>query len=417
MAVVNPFKALRPAREKAGEVSSQPFDSASKDLADAEMEQNPNSYLHVVKPHLHFKGEKKNPQKHFPLGLAYLKKLKEAGLLVKDNQPAYYIYRIIQGSKAYTSLIASASVDDYLNNNILKHENTLTEKQNELAEHIRFFNSLGNPVLLTYPDDATIDEVMNTYITHHVPEYNFISSDQKKHNLWVVNNPTDVELIRSRFAAIEKLYIADGHHRSAGSATYTKVMRRETGNFNGKEPFNFFPVCLIPFSKLTIFEYHRLVKHELAQTPDALMQQLAAYFDVTPSGHLPVQPLNKGEFGIYVKNKAYLLKLKPELAANLNDTLSKLDVSIVEQYMLHNVFGITDSKTDARLSFLDGGKGIGHLQEMVDEGDFDVAITLYPTGVEEVKQVADEHLIMPPKSTWIEPKIRTGLIIYEHIES
>jgi uncharacterized protein (DUF1015 family) len=417
MAVVNPFKALRPAREKAGEVSAQPFDSASKDLAKAEMERNPNSYLHVVKPHLHFKGEKKNPQKHFPLGLTYLKQFKEKGLLIKDRQPAYYIYRIIQGSKAYTSLIACASVDDYLNNNILKHENTLTDKQNELAEHIRFFNSLGNPVLLTYPDDATIDEVMNAYITHHVPEYNFISSDNKKHNLWVVNNPNDVDLIRSRFASIAKLYIADGHHRSAGSAIYTKQMRRETGNFNGKEPFNFFPVCLIPFSKLTILEYHRLVKHELAHTPDLLLQKLKEYFDVIPGGHLPVQPLNKGEFGIYVKNKAYLLKLKPALANALNNTLDKLDVSVVEQYILNKVLGITDSKTDTRLSFLDGGKGISYLQKMVDDGNFDLAITLFPTSIEEIKKVADEHLIMPPKSTWIEPKIRTGLIIYEHLEN
>ncbi|MFN4083858.1 MAG: DUF1015 domain-containing protein [Bacteroidia bacterium] len=414
MAVVNPFKALRPVKEMAGVVSSQPFDSASKDLADAEMEHNPYSYLHVVKPHLHFKGEKKNPQKHFPLGLEYLSKFKEKGVLIKDEEPCYYIYRIIHGSKAYTSLIACASVDDYLNNNILKHENTLTEKQNELAEHIRFFNSLGNPVLLTYPDDAKIDEVINNYINNHIPEYNFISTDQKKHNLWVVSDNNDIETIRQRFTDISKLYIADGHHRSSGSATYTKFKRRETGNFNGKEPFNFFPVCLIPFSKLTIYEYHRLVKYPINDL-HALLKKVEQSFDIIPSGNLPVQPLAKCEFGLYVKHKAFLLKPKQHILNVLNSTLEKLDVSIVEKYLLNDVFEITDSKTDNRLSFLDGGKGIGHLQELVDNGDFDIAITLYPTSVEEMVNVANEHLIMPPKSTWIEPKIRTGLIIYEHI--
>jgi uncharacterized protein (DUF1015 family) len=414
MAKVKPFAALRPAKDKAGEVSSPPFDSGSKDLASHEIINNPFSYLHVVKPYLHFKGEKKNPEKHFPIGLEYLRKFIESGVLIKDEAPAFYIYRMIKGHQAYAGIIAMASVDDYHQNNILKHENTLTEKQNEIAEHIRFYNNLGNPVLLTYPDDESIDMLINQYIMKHIPEYNFISHDQIKHNLWVVTEEKDIQLLETRFEAIDKLYIADGHHRSAGSAAFCEIKRKENPNYTGDETFNFFPVCLIPFSKLTIFEYHRLVRDKAMVDSKEFLEKIKMYFEKIPSGHLPVQPLNKREFGIYFHGKAFLLKLKPEFEAQLNGTLDNLDVSIVEDFILKRIFNIKDSKTDHRLSFMDGGKGIGHLQEAVDNGEYDLAITLYPTSVEEIKQVAEEHLIMPPKSTWIEPKIRTGLIILDH---
>jgi uncharacterized protein (DUF1015 family) len=414
MAKVKPFAALRPCKERAGEVSAPPFDGGSKDQALYEVTHNPVSYLHVVKPYLHFKGEKKNPEKHFPIGLEYLKKFREQGLLIKDEAPAFYIYRLIKGHQAYAGIIAMASVDDYLNNNILKHENTLTDKQNEIAEHIRFYNNLGNPVLLTYPDDQSIDLLINQYIVKHIPEYNFISADQVKHNLWVVTEEKDIELLETRFEAIPQLYIADGHHRSAGSAAFCEIMRKENPGYTGEETFNFFPVCLIPFSKLSIFEYHRLVRDKSVVDAPNFIEEIKKYFIKIPSGHLPVQPLNKKEFGLYYHGKAYLLQLKPEIEESLSGTLDNLDVSIVEEYILKRIFNITDSKTDHRLSFMDGGKGIGHLQEAVDKGDFDVAITLYPTSIEEVKAVAEENLIMPPKSTWIEPKIRTGLIILDH---
>jgi uncharacterized protein (DUF1015 family) len=414
MAKVKPFAALRPNKDKAGEVSAPPFDSGSRDQANFEIAHNPYSYLHVVKPYLHFKGKPKNPKKHFPLGLEYLRKFIADGLLVKDETPSFYLYRMIKGSQAYAGIIAMASVDDYNNNDILKHENTLTEKQNEIAEHIHFYKNLGNPVLLTYPDDQSIDLLINQYIHKHVPEYNFISQDQVKHNLWVISDSKDIELLETRFESFSKLFIADGHHRSAGSAAFCDIMRKENPNFTGNETFNYFPVCLIPFSKLTIFEYHRLVRDKEILDDPNFLNNIKQYFDAVPSGHLPVQPLNKKEFGLYFKGKAYLLILKPEIQEKITGTLGNLDVSIVEEYLLKKIFKITDSKTDHRLSFMDGGKGIGHLQEAVDNGDFDVAISLFPTSIEEVKKVAEENLIMPPKSTWIEPKIRTGLIILDH---
>ncbi len=415
MAIIKPFAALRPARDKAAQVSAPSYDSSLRELSTHEIMRNPYSYLHVVKPYLHFKGEKKNPEKHFPLGLDYLNKFKAEQVLVKDNQANYYVYRLIKGSVAYTTLIAAASVDDYNNNVILKHENTLTEKQNELAEHIAFFSGLGNPVLLTYPDNNTIEEIINKVITHHAPDYNFISQDQIKHNLWPIHHADDVAAIEAAFADIDKLYIADGHHRSAGSAAYCETMRQQAGNYTGKELFNFFPVCLIPFNKLHIFEYHRLVKDELIVNGEDFLNKVSQYFNIIPSGHVPVQPLVKREFGIYFNNDAYVLTLKPAYEKELTGTLAQLDVSIVEEFILKRLFNIHDSKTDKRLSFLDGSRGLLTLQNSVDSGDFDLAITLYPTSIEEVKQIADENLIMPPKSTWIEPKIRTGLIIYETV--
>jgi uncharacterized protein (DUF1015 family) len=412
MATIKPFKALRPSREKAAFVSAPSYDSGSRDKSHQELETNPHSYLHIVKPYLHFPGEKKNPNKHFALGLDYLQNFKQEGWLVKDELDSYYIYRVIKGSAAYTGIIAAASVNDYNENNILKHENTLTEKQDELAHHIRWFKQLGNPVLLTYPDSPKIESVIDHYIENHIPEYNFISADQLKHNLWVVSNEEDVAIIRNEFEHITKLYIADGHHRSAGSAAYCDYERQANPLFDGTEAFNFFPVCLIPFSKLHIFEYHRLVKDERILKP-GFIQQIEEYFDIIPSGSLPVQPLKPKEFGLYFNHTAYLLKLKPAYTETLNNTLDKLDVSIVEEYILKRILNITDSKTDKRISFMDGTKGIGTLQETVDKKEFDVAITLFQTSIEEVKEVAEKNLIMPPKSTWIEPKLRTGLVIYE----
>ena len=412
MATIKPFKGLRPAKEIAGQVSAQPYDSSHPEISHKEFFNNPKSYFHVVKPYMNFPGEKKDPAKHFPIGLQYLNDFKENGVLIKDAVSSYYIYRVIKGSKAYTGLIAAASIDDYLNNAILKHENTLTEKQNELAEHISFFNGLGNPVLLTYPDNQIIDDILERYIRNHIPEYNFLSIDQLKHNLWVVTEEKDLKAIEQAFSLMPNLYIADGHHRTAGCAAYSSQERNQ--NADPEAYHNYFPVCLIPFSKLHIYEYHRLIKDDKLVGPQ-LMHAFKNFFEVTPSGNLPVQPLNKREFGIYFNHHAYLLKLKPEFEMNLHGTLENLDVNIVEEFILKRIFNITDSKTDKRLGFIDGSKGILNLQNSVDKGEFSIAITLFPTTIQEVKQVAEEGLIMPPKSTWIEPKIRTGLVIYETI--
>lgn len=406
MAHIKPFKAIRPAKDIADIVSAS-SESGHREEAKIHIKKNPNSYLNVVKPFLHFDDEKKIPEKHYTFGRAYLEKLLEEGTLQRDELASYYVYRNIVGSKSYTGIIAAASVDDYLNGVILKHENTLTEKQHELMEHVQYIKTIGCPVLLAYPDNSGIDSLVSKIATRK-PEYNFISDDQIKHNLWPVNDIAEVEEISSQFATMPQLYIADGHHRSAGAAAYSELCRKTS---DGREAaFNFFPVCLIPFSKLTIYEYHRLVKDSEVHEREFL-DNVKIFFNVFRCGHLPFQPLQKGEFGLYIKDHAYQLTLKDEYMPA--DILGSLDVSIVEKYILNNILKVTDSKTDPRLTFLDGGKGIGTLQHLIDDGTADLAITLYPTSIEELKAVAENNLIMPPKSTWIEPKLRTGLVVYE----
>lgn len=408
MASVIPFKALRAVKEKAAHVAA-PSDSGNKNFALQEIKSNPHSYLHVVKPYLHFDDTEKIPEKHYTFGKQYLDRMIAEGILMRESIPAIYIYRSIKGSRAYTGIIAAAAINDYLNNTILKHENTRSDKQQELLEHIQYIKNIGSPVLVTYPDNQTIDDIIHR-ITLQKPEYNFISDDQVKHNMWPITDETDLRMIEKEFENIEKLYIADGHHRSAGAAAYADFCRQQHPTYQGHEPFNYMPVCLIPFSKLKIYEYHRLVKDATLNTQDFL-HQLKNYFEVHPCGDLPFQPLEKGEFGVYIQGHAFQLKLKSEFQPA--DTLGKLDVSIVEEYILKRLMGIADSKSDQRLMFMDGSKGIGTLQHAVDSGEADVAITLFPTSIEEVIGIAEQELIMPPKSTWIEPKIRTGMIIYE----
>lgn len=408
MASIKPFKALRAIKEKAAHVAA-PSDSGNRNFALNEIKNNPYSYLHIVKPYLHFDDDIIIPEKHYTFGRNYLEKMVEDGTLIRDQKPSIYIYRSIKGSKSYTGIIAAAAIDDYLNDVILKHENTRSDKQAELLEHIQYLKNVGSPVLVTYPDNEAIDHLI-TSITQHAPEYNFISNDQVKHNMWPVSNELDLEHIENEFTKIQTLYIADGHHRSAGAAAYGQYCRQQQGTYTGEENFNYMPVCLIPFSKLKIFEYHRLVTDAKAHTPQFIIE-LEQYFYIQPCGHLPFQPLQKGEFGIYIKGHAYQLRLKE--AYQPTQILDKLDVSIVEKYILQNIFNIHDSKTDKRLHFIDGSKGIGTLQNIIDQGEADMAITLYPTSIQEVIDVAENNLIMPPKSTWIEPKIRTGMVIYE----
>ncbi len=410
MADIRPFRALRPNKEFVDQVSAPLLDATSKVTSWALMEKNPLSYLHVVKPHLHFNGEKKNPAKHFPLGMEYLQRFMNEKILVQDTKPSYYIYQCIKGSRSYTGIIAAASVDEYNNNRIMKHENTLTEKQQEILEHISFFKNIGSPVLLTFPDSDLIDELIEQVIALK-PEYSFISDDSLKHNLWVINDEETLKLITEDFARFNKLYIADGHHRTAGAAAYAEQHRKANPQFTGNEYYNFFPVCLVPFSKLHIYEYHRLIKDSRVYEPDFL-PKVEQYFYTTPCGNLPFQPLKKTEFGLYFNNHAFQLKLKPEFKSGLSGVLENLDVSITEEFLLKRVFEIEDSKTDPRLSFIDGSKGIKNVQDIVSKHDVDIAITLFPTSVNEVIEVAEKNMIMPPKSTWVEPKMRTGLIIY-----
>ena len=410
MANVKPFKALRPRPELAQVVSSRSYDSNNNHISLEIMNNNEYSYLHVVKPHLTFNETVRVPEKHFPVARKKLEALKEEGVLQKDETENFYLYQITDNLKhiTYNGIVGLANVDDYLNNHIKKHEHTLTKKEAALAEHVDYVKAIGEPVLLTFEAGAWYDKMVAD-VTGFEPEYNFTSDEGLHHRLWVISHKDTIETISQHMAQVLDLYIADGHHRVASAARYCQ-QEREKGNNN--------PLAcgilayFIPFDHMKVFEFNRVVKGLNNLDINTFIEKLKADFDVYEIGGAKLRVKRKNfQFGMYLEKKWYGLDYKHEV--NKNQLPQCLDVSILEDYILRPILGIEDSKTDDRLSFVDGTKGISRLQELVDYGDFTVAFSLYPTDIKDVVAVADNNLIMPPKSTWFEPKLRTGLVIHE----
>lgn len=410
MANVKPFKALRPRPELAQVVSSRSYDSNHNHISLEIMNNNEYSYLHVVKPHLTFNEAQRIPEKHFPIARKKLEALKEEGVLQKDATENFYLYQITDSLKhiTYTGIVGLANVDDYLNNHIKKHEHTLTKKEAALAEHVDYVKAIGEPVLLTF-DGGTWYDTLVAEVTAFDPTYNFTSDEGLHHRMWVVSHRETVETIIRNMAQVPDLYIADGHHRVASAARYC-LQEREKGNNNPLN--NGILSYFIPFDHMKVFEFNRVVKGLNNLDVASFIEKLKTDFDVYEIGGAKLRVKKKNfQFGMYLEKKWYGLDYKHEI--NKNQLPQCLDVSILEDYILKPILGIEDSKTDDRLSFVDGTKGISRLQELVDYGDFTVAFSLYPTDIKDVVAVADNNLIMPPKSTWFEPKLRTGLLVYE----
>lgn len=410
MAKVKPFKALRPKAELAQVVSSRSYDSNHNHISLEVMSNNEYSYLHVTKPHLTFNEVHRIPEKHFPVARKKLEMLKEEGVLEKDAKPNYYLHQITDNLKhiIYNGIVGLASVDDYLTNHIKKHEHTLTKKEMALAEHVDYVKAIGEPVLLTFETGAWYDKMVAD-VTGFEPEYDFTSDDGLHHRIWVIDTPATIDTITQNMAEVPNLYIADGHHRTASAARYCE-MQREKGTCN--EMCEGILAYFIPYDRMKVFEFNRVVKDLNGLTLNEFIQKLEEHFEVHIIGEAKQKLKKKNHrFGMYLNKTWYGLDLKHGLK---NDQLpNNLDVSILEDYVLKPVLGIEDSKTDDRLSFVDGTKGINRLQELVDYGDFTVAFSLFPTDIKDVMAVADNNMIMPPKSTWFEPKLRTGLLIHE----
>jgi len=410
--LIKAFSALRPIPDLAQLVSSKSWDSNHNHISRDIMENYDHSYLHVVKPHLNFTDPERIPEKHYPFARQKFLDMKKLGVLEHDPSPCLYLYQTtdLRLGYTYSGITGLASVDDYLEGNIKVHEHTLSKKEEALVKHIDYVKAVGEPVLLTFEGgswyDALIDRVESVD-----PLYSFTGDELVKTEVWPIRKPEDIENIVRHMAALDAFYIADGHHRSAGAVRYCNKRRAEEPNYTGKEPFNYFLAYFIPTNKLKIFEFNRMVKDLGNLSEEQFMTALQEKFIVGEIGHSKLQVKKKKHlFGMYMNKTWYGLDLKKEVEGNV---LEHLDVSILEKKILKNILQIHDSKTDERLSFLDGTKGIHRLQELVDIGEYQVAFSLYPTKIEEVIEVADEKLVMPPKSTWFEPKLRTGLLIYE----
>lgn len=410
MAKIIPFKAIRPTRDKAYLVSSMPAYIYKKHLLEAKLESNPYTFLHVINPE--FRADNKtqpNSVERFEKVREKFDEFNDAGIFMQDEKESFYIYRQITPTNTYVGLISGISVDDYLNGNIRIHEHTLTQREETFKLYLDVCQFNAEPVLLTYKDNPTVDALINKYLTTR-SEYEFCTTHHIKQDLWLVNDENDIATLVEAFKNIDKIYIADGHHRSASSVLYAQSKRAENPNYHPDAPFNFFLSYLIPESKLNIIEYNRTVSSLNEHTPESFLAEVAKTFDVEEKT-TDFSPTKKHNFSMYLAGKWYSITAKKG-TYDENDIVGNLDARILTTNILTPILGITDLKTDNRIEFMEGTKGAEGLREKVDSEEAIVAFGLYPVAIEQLKAVADANNIMPPKSTWIEPKMRSGLTIY-----
>jgi len=411
MAKVLPFKAIRPVNDKVHLVASRSLDGYDNPTLKAKLTGNPYTFLHVINPDF------EDGQKTRPGSKERLDKIKRRfksfmrdNIFKRDDKPAYYIYRQVKQGRDYLGLIARTSIDDYLNGTIKIHEQTLSQREEKLKDYLDVCEFNAEPVLFFYPNDSDIDNLIREK-TNQRPEYDFTTTDRVQHTLWVVNDKQSVGLIREHFEAMPAIYIADGHHRSASSALLGQSRRKATPNFSGEEDFNYYLGIFFAESQLKIFDYNRLVKDMNEQSVDDLLSKINTKFSVEALDQDVFSPTQKHELSMYAAGRWYKLTAR-EGTYNSNDPVGSLDASILTEHILSPVFDIHDLKIDKRIAFVPGIKGAAALKAAVDEGRAEVAFGLFPVTMEQLRWIADTNNIMPPKSTWVEPKMRSGLVIY-----
>lgn len=411
MAKVIPFRAIRPENDKVHLVASRSVDGYNLSELRDKLAGNPYTFLHVINPDFddNIKTKPGSRERLLKVKNKFRKFVKEK-IFKRDESPSYYIYRQIKEDNTYTGIIACTSIDDYLNGVIKIHEQTITSREEKLKDYLEVCEFNAEPVLFCYPNDKVIDKT-TTDIVNGKPDYDFTTTDRVRHTLWVVNDKKIVKLIAERFSEIPNIYIADGHHRSASSALLGKIKRSNRKSYTGEEAFNYYLGVFFPESQLKIYDYNRIVKDLNNLSPDTLVKKLKAKFDVTEVKGDDFKPRTKHELSMYIANKWYSLKAKSE-TYDPKDPVGSLDAAILTEHILSPVFDIHDLKTDKRIGFVPGIKGSQELKRQVDEGKAAVAFGLYPVTMEHLKWIADTNNIMPPKSTWVEPKMRSGLVIY-----
>lgn len=414
MATVKPFRAYRPTPDKVHLVASRSYISYSKKELERKLDENPYSFLHVINPEHQNKKNKQSPSK------SHNQKVKERfesfvkeEILLRDNENNFYIYRQIKEGRTYTGIIGCASVVDYENNVIKKHEATITKKEVKFKNYLKDVGMNAEPVCFTYPNKNSIDKSVEE-LTCNRPDYDFTTTNKVRHSFWKVNDREKVLKIEAEFQKIPYLYIADGHHRSASSYLLSKELRSKR-NGDDKSAYNYFMGIFIPESELKIYEFNRLVSDLGTLTNAELLKGIEEKFTITEHAENVFKPSAIHEIGMYLDKKWYCLKPKPK-SFDENHPVENLDVSILSNNLLAPILGIVDLKTDKRISFMGGMEKIQSLMHAVDSGKQKLAFTHYPISMEQLKEIADANLIMPPKSTWIEPKLRSGLTIYSLLD-
>jgi uncharacterized protein (DUF1015 family) len=416
MATVKPFKGLRPAKDKVHLVASRSVDTYKTPELNAKLAENPYTFLHIIKPKF------PSDQKVAVGSPEYLKRIKgnyskfvEEGIFVNDDKFSFYIYRQEKDGNTYTGIIGCASIDDYFNGVIKIHEQTLSNKEEKLRDYLDVCDFNAEPVCLTYPADAVIDQTVDS-ITKGEPLYDFTTTDKVRHKLWKVDEDQKVKFISDRFRNIPAIYIADGHHRSASSALLGKKKREQNPGFTGEEPFNFFMAIFFPEHQLKIFDFNRVVKDLNGLRVPEFIGKLEEHFIVEEKDKELYRPQKLHNMSMYLEDKWYSLTVKEGFYAS-NDPVESLDVSILSKYVLGPILGIHDLRTDKRIGFVPGIKGMEELRNQVDHAKAKVAFGLYPVTMEQLKAISDTGNIMPPKSTWVEPKLRSGLVVFSLSQS
>lgn len=409
VAIVRPFRGLRPKPEYAGEVASPPYDVLTTQEARVMAQNNPNSFLRVNKAELEFDdGVDQYSEQVYRRGKDNLNRLCDSGIMIRDEKPCFYLYRLTMAGRSQTGLVALASVDEYDQGKIKKHEHTRPNKVKDRANHISYLEAQVGPVLTTFKYDAAADVIFKR-ITKDKGLVDFVADDGVRHELWVVDSTPDIDAIRNAFATMPAIYIADGHHRSASASEVCRRFREKSPNYTGKEPFNFFLTVIFPDRELNILPYNRVVRDLNDLSLTEFLNRASGKFRVS-SSNKEIAPQKPHMFGSYCQGKWYELEAKPGSFEETSPTRS-IDAAILGDNLIAPVLGITDPKTDDRIDFVGGIRGIKELVRLVDSKDYAIAFSLYPTSVQQLIKVADAGEVMPPKSTWFEPKLRSGMVV------
>ncbi len=410
MAIIKPFEALRPPVHLAPRVAALPYDVMDVEEARRMAGDNSESFLHISRPEIDLPASvDPHADEVHRQGRTNLQEFIDHKVLIQDQAPCYYIYRQRMGSIVQTGLVACAAVDDYQAGTIKKHEQTRADKEEDRIRHIDTLDANDEPVFFIFRSNTEVEDILNS-AGYEQPDYHFTTDDGVSHTLWVV---ADAELnshLTRLFADIPALYVADGHHRSAAAEKVRELRKAANPSHTGNEEYNFFLSVIFPESQLNIMPYNRVVTDLNGLDKATFIERLGTSFDVTPAT-AAVTPQERHSFGMYLAGQWYQLQAKSGLADEGN-TVERLDVSLLQNHLLHPLLGIENPRTDKRISFVGGIRGVEELVRLVDSGDYSVAFSLYPTGIKELMDLADDHQMMPPKSTWFEPKLRSGLFVH-----
>tara|TARA_R110000787_G_scaffold60220_1_gene136514 strand:- start:5153 stop:6391 length:1239 start_codon:yes stop_codon:yes gene_type:complete len=411
MAKIIPFKAVRPTRDKVGLIASRSYDDYSTKKKNARLRDNPFSFLHIVNPG--YKYQKTiTGERRYTLVRNRYREFKEDGIFIQDEKPNFYFYKIInREGHEFNGIIAGASTLDYQNNVIKKHEKTLERKEIIFEQYLKTVGFNAEPVLLTYPDNTQLKEIIDAVMLTRA-EYEFTTTYRDTHYVWNVDDEKIIKKIESIFSIMNKLYIADGHHRSASSSLLASQLKNENPDHNGDEPYNFFMSYLIPESDLKIYEFNRLIRDLNGLSKEEFLISLDESFRIENRGNTYYKPSKKHHFSMYLDGEYYSLYLRKE-EYEIKNSLDILDVQILFDTILKPILGIKDVRNNNRIEYPHGKTDLAYIKSMIDSNEFKVGFSLLPISIKELKNVADEGLTMPPKSTFIEPKLRSGITIYE----